>query len=161
LLLLLTLFWMSRYPGLQGLTAADSEENTMYFRDLVLAMLEALPEASPELGVPDLRSRNRMAVTWQNQSRLLLQTVGPRTYKRLGVGRGLAFCHGTEVGSWANDKGLTYLRAAFSELHPAALYVFESTARGRNFFMDLWDDAADATTMRQVFLGWWLREENA
>src|SRR5262249_22771986 len=112
-------------------------------------------------GVPDLRSRNRMAVTWQNQSRLLLQTVGPRTYKRLGVGRGLAFCHGTEVSSWANDKALTYLRAAFSELHPAALYVFESTARGRNWFMDLWDDAADATTMRQVFLGWWLREDNA
>jgi len=160
-LLLLTLLWMSRFPGLQGLTVADSEENLAYFRDLILGMMETLPEGSSDLGIPDLRTRNRIQMTWQNQSRLLLQTAGPRTWKRLGVGRGLSFHHGSEVPLWGNGNALSFLRAAFSDLHPAALYVFEGTARGRNWYMDLWDDAADATTMRQVFLGWWLREDNA
>src|SRR5262249_13233533 len=40
--MLLTLLWMSRFPGLQGLTVTDSQENKEYFRDLFLSMVETL-----------------------------------------------------------------------------------------------------------------------
>src|SRR4030095_11351901 len=54
----------------------------------------------------------------------------------------------------------TYLRSAFSEVNPASLYVFESTARGKNWFFDLWQTALEAKTIDAIFLAWWLREDN-
>src|SRR5262245_6077811 len=47
LLLLLTILWMWRFPGMQGLTVTDSEENKQYFRDLFLGMIDTL-EAKAE-----------------------------------------------------------------------------------------------------------------
>lgn len=169
-LLILTLFWMHRYPGLQGLTVTDSEENKQYFRDVFLAMVEDLalreaPGPVVEESPPDagraLRARNQVQIAWQNGSRLLLQTAGKRTWSRLGVGRGLSFMHGTEIGLWTQGmRALTYLRSAFSEINPAALYVFEGTARGKNWYYDLWTSAMKAKTIQPIFLGWWLREDN-
>jgi hypothetical protein len=168
-LLLLTLHWLQRFPGSQGVTVTDSAENKEYFRDLFLGMIEAAGKTGPDADTPTvdehdaggLRTRNQVQLVWHNLSRLLLQVCGPRTWGRLGVGRGLSFCHGTEVGLWAQGlKATTYLRSAFSEVNPASLYVFESTARGKNWFYDLWDSAVRAKTIDAVFLSWWLREDN-
>lgn len=170
IMLLLTLFWLWRFPGLQGLTVTDGDENKQYFRDLLLMMVEEL-EARMEAGAAPsfhesateqqkLRSRNQVQLTWANQSRLLLQTASKQTWKRLGVGRGLSFLHGTESGLWHNGmKATTYLRSAFSEVNPAALYVFEGTARGKNWYYDLWLSALAAKTIKAVFLAWWMRED--
>ena len=159
-MLLLTIFWMKRFPGLQGLTVPDSEENSTYFRDLFMEMVRSATDVTVgEEAIPGFRTKNRFVMTWENQSRLMMQTAGQRTWRRLGVGRGLSFHHGTEVALWGSGQGVTFLRSAFSELHPGALYVFEGTARGKNWFMDLWEDAGDAATMRQVFLSWWLRDD--
>jgi hypothetical protein len=171
ILLLLTLMWMWRFPGLQGLTVTDGEENKQYFRDLFLTMvadLEARQDAgdapSFEESATDpsrTRARNQVQITWGNQSRLLLQMAGARTWRRLGVGRGLSFLHGTEVGLWSGGgKAVTYLRSAFSEVNPAALYIFEGTARGKNWYYDFWTSALKAQTIQAIFLGWWLREDN-
>src|SRR5262245_8589470 len=165
-LLLLTKQWAERYPGMQGVTVTDSEENKQYFRDLFLGMIEdtkarTSADHRAELDDSGLRSRNQVQITWENRSRLLLQTAGPRTWRRLGVGRGLSFLHGTEVALWSQGgRALTYLRSAFSELNPAALYIFESTARGKNWYYDLWKTAQRAKTIAPIFLAWWMREDN-
>lgn len=169
-MLILTLLWLWRFPGLQGLTVTDGDENKAYFRDLFLMMVEDLAErqggGSPAMvEAPTeqqrLRTRNQVQITWANQSRLLLQTCSKATWKRLGVGRGLSYLHGTEAGLWHNGmKAMTYLRSAFSEINPAALYVIESTARGKNWYYDLWMSALDGKTMDAIFLAWWMREDN-
>jgi len=173
-MLILTLLWMQRFPGLQGVTITDSPENKEYFRDLFLGMIDELALRHAADDDPDkpaieerpldpnkTRARNQVQITWNNMSRLLLQTCGRQTWTRLGVGRGLSFTHGTEVPLWPNGgKAVTYLRAAWSEVNPAALYVLEGTARGKNWFYDLWLSAQKAKTMRAVFISWWLREDN-
>ena len=174
-MLILTLMWMQRFAGLQGVTITDSAENKEYFRDLFLAMIDelALRHAADagEPGGPEIeekpldpsktRARNQVQIVWNNMSRLLLQTCGRQTWSRLGVGRGLSFTHGTEVPLWPNGgKAVTYLRAAWSEVNPASLYVLEGTARGKNWFYDLWMSAQKAKTIRPVFISWWLREDN-
>lgn len=170
ILLLLTLYWMWRFPGLQGLTVTDGDENKQYFRDLFLSMVEELALRQESGAAPNfeesateqqkLRSRNQVQITWHNQSRLLLQTAGKRTWSRLGVGRGLSFLHGTEIGLWHKGmQALTYLRSAFSEINPAALYVLEGTARGKNWYYDLWLSAMSAQTIHAIFLSWWMRED--
>lgn len=158
-LLLLALLWMWRFKGLQGLSATDSDENREFFRDtlsqMCLAMLAAQdPDASP------LRVDNNKMQAWENGSRLVYQVAGPRAGKRLGIGKGVAFCWGTEASRWAKGEFLGNLRAAFSEVNPIALYAFESTAYGKNWWFDLWNDAQDAATMMPIFLAWWQREDN-
>jgi len=166
LCLLLTLYWMDRWPGLQGACIADSPENREYFRSQLIQISEA---AAHQLGRETLclcvtgeeatrPTRNAVQLVWRNQSRLLYQVAGLRTSARLGVGRGVAFVHATEVARWPKEEAMTYLRASFSERHPAACYIFETTPRGRNWWYDAWMQADGATT-RAVFLGWWLRED--
>lgn len=168
LMLLLTLFWMQRWKGLQGACVADSAENREYFRSLLLQASEA---CAHELNRGDLclcpegeegrrPTRNVVQLVWRNQSRLLYQVAGSRTSERLGVGRGIAFLHATEVARWPRRDAVTFLRASFSSIHPAALYVFESTARGRNWFFDAWA-RGDRSTERHVFVGWWRRDDFA
>jgi hypothetical protein len=175
-LLILTLLWMQRFPGLQGVTITDSPENKEYFRDLFLQMIDELalrhapdpddPAAGPAIEERPLdpnktRARNQVQITWNNMSRLLLQTCGRQTWSRLGVGRGLSFTHGTEVPLWPNGgKAVTYLRSAWSEVNPASLYVLEGTARGKNWFYDLWLSAKNSKTILPLFISWWLREDN-
>jgi len=170
IMLIVTLLWMWRFPGMQGLTVTDSDENKQYFRDLFLNMVETLAERQEEADAPafeesggqqTLRARNQVQINWKNQSRLLLQTAGRRTWSRLGVGRGLSFLHGTEVGLWSQgSKATTYLASAFSEVNPYALYVWEGTARGKNWYYDMWQSAQKAKTVKPIFLSWWMREDN-
>jgi hypothetical protein len=166
LCLLLTLYWMDRWAGIQGAMIADSPENREFFRSQLIQMSEA---CAHQLGRETLclcvtgeeatrPTRNAVQLVWRNQSRLLFQVAGLRTSSRLGVGRGVAFVHATEVARWPKEEAMTYLRASFSERHPGALFIFETTPRGRNWWYDTWMHADGATT-RQVFLGWWLRED--
>lgn len=150
---LLTLYWYRHSPGLQGVCVADCDEVREYFRDTFTQMAE---EADAE-NTPRLNNKNQIA--WENGSRLLFQTSGRRTGARLGVGRGVAFVHGTEVGLWQNPQALTILRTRVSDKHPHRLSVYESTARGKNWWYDLWTDAEDAVDIHRIFLGWWLRED--
>lgn len=147
----LTLWWMQQWPGLQGVCVTDSDELRDYLRDNLVQM------SAPTRLEPRLNNRHQIA--WNNASRLLFMTAGPRTSRRLGIGRGVALCHGTEVSRWPDGRALTYLRTRFSDVHPAALYIYESTAFGRNWFCDLWEEAGGAATLRRIFLGWWLRED--
>lgn len=148
------LFWNLRHKGMQGLVATDSDENKDFFRDNYAEILKALPS---RFTYP-LRVSNRTQMAWKNGSRMLFQTAGVRSGARLGRARGLSFVHATEVAFWGDDKGLKALRGALSERNPRAVYIWESTANGFNFFYDMWLDAQRAVTLRPIFIPWWRHE---
>jgi hypothetical protein len=151
---LLTIYMMLRYPGLQGTLVADGDEVRDFCRDNLIGMATNAPEPI------DTRLNNRQMIGWVNGSRLLLQTAGPRTGRKLGVGRGVAFIHGTEVPLWAHDRARGYLLTRFSDNHPQRIAIFEGTSRGKNWWYDAWHDAGDASDIRRIFLASWMREDN-
>lgn len=60
--------------------------------------------------------------------------------------------------SWENEEGITSLRSSVSHIHPDRLYLYESTARGPNFWKTMWEEAkADDLNQATVFIGWWAR----
>jgi len=142
-------YWCLRHSGLQGQFSANSDENRDYFRDVLTEMYKTLP-TKYKYG---LRLNNRTGMAWANGSRLMFQTVG--ILGKVGRGRGLNFHHGTEMGEWRNPEAVGSLRAAFSERHPHRLFIWEGTAKGHNHFYDMWREAEHATTIKQIFLGWW------
>jgi hypothetical protein len=153
----LTTYWMQHYAGIQGAMVADADDNRDFFRDNLSQMFkqQALPEDEP------LRIDNRNTIVCPNGSRLLFQTAGPRTGKRVGVGRGVALVWGTEVPLWQNPSSPTILRTRFSDAYPQRLLVFEGTSRGKNWWYDLWDEAEDAKDIKRITLLWWMREDQA
>lgn len=162
LLQLLTIRWLLEYPGLQAAFIADSEENREYFRTLHASFLRQLLGTEDTEGAypgVTVQRQNQTQLVLSTDSRLLYQVAGARTSQRLGVGRGIAWLHATEVSRWPDGRAVTYLRASFSRQHPASLYCFESTAMGRNWWWDLWHEAQQAPGMFPVFLGWWLRDD--
>lgn len=150
---LVSIYWMLRYPGLQGVCGADADDNREFFRDNISTMAAKAPDALP------FRLNNKNVLVWESESRLLFQTAGPRTGKRMGVGRGFAFNWNTEVPLWQNPQSFTYLRTRFSDAHPARLSVSEGTSRGKNWWYDVWEEAADASDICRIFLAWWMRED--
>lgn len=151
----LTLFLMKKYPGLQGACITDDDENREFLRD-TLTQMTATTDCYPEL-----RVKNKNQLVWENGSRLMYQFAGVRVrkHKKLGVGRGLAFAHINEVGLWMTPTMSGYLQSAFSAKHPAACYVFEGTARGKNGWYDVLEDARDASDAQVIELLFWHRED--
>lgn len=151
----LDLFWTMKYPGIQGSMVADDESNRDYFRSLIENYLKYLPNRF-KVGQ---RLHNRNQLVFHNRSRVSYLVAGTRKKSTLGQGKGINFCHATEVASYGDVDGLHSLMASFAELHPNRLFVFESTADGLNHFYDLCQTAKTASTMKFIFIGWWRKEE--
>lgn len=160
-MLLLNLFWYMRVaPGIQGVIVTDSDDLREFFRDSFTGMLESLGKWQTETEESSaLRKNNKNMVAFRDGGRLLFQTSGARTGLRLGVGRGFALAHCSEVALWPRAASLTYLRTRFSDAHPNRLLVLESTARGKNWFHDLWKAGSGKSDIKRIFLGWWQRED--
>ena len=148
-------YWTLRHKGIQAQFNSNSDENRDYFRDVLSELYKSLP---PKYSYP-LRLNNRSGMAWANGSRLLFQTVGVKKGGKLGRGRGLNYCHSTEMGEWQSGEAIASLRSAFSERHPAAMFLWEGTAKGFNHFYDMWMDAQRATSIHPIFLGWWRHPE--
>lgn len=145
-------FWLQAHQGLQGQLVADTDGNREFFRSVIA---EAQKSAAARFRRRILQA-NRNQILFSNQSRLLFQTASA---KNLGRGRGLAFLHGTEVAHWKGGDNIGQLRAALSERHPAACFLWESTANGFNWFKDMYSEAENAVTIKPIFIGWWRMEQ--
>lgn len=150
----LDLYWLFKYPGLQGTLVTDTDENKAKCRSEISLFMESLP---PEWQIPAV-THNRTLLELENHTRLFYQTAGTRGSKFLGQGKGINFCHGTETGSWGSDEGVMSLMASFAQTHPNRLFVFESTAHGFNYFHEMWEAAKKAKAQKAVFIGWWRNE---
>lgn len=164
---LISLFLLFKFPGLQGAFIIDDEENCELYRDLLTQMALGTCRAPecPHDGTHagGIRLKNKRQIAWDNGSRLAFQYAGvrERKHKKLGVGRGIAFAHVDEASLYMTPAISAYLQSAFSAKHPAACYMFFGTARGRNPWYDVLEDAEVSTDAQVIDLCWWMREDQA
>jgi hypothetical protein len=155
---LLTLFYVSVFPGLKGAIVFDKDGTREEFRNLIKAAMKSLP---PSHAI-STESENRHGAVFPNGSTLSYLVAGVRKSKGsggLGRGLGLNFLHATEASSWGDEDGLASLQRSLADKHPNRLYIWESTARGMNMFRDMWLDAIeDDLAQRAIFIGWWAKD---
>ena len=144
-------FWLQKFNGMVGQLVADSDDNRAFFRSIISEIVKS----SPKQYRYRVLQNNRNQIFWSNKSRLLFQTASA---KALGRGRGLNFFHGTEVAYWNGAERISGLRASFSERHPNACFIWESTANGYNHWYELWKQAERAVTVKAIFVPWWRHE---
>lgn len=151
--LALDLYWSAKYSGIQGTLITDTEENRDMFRETLTMYMEGLPN---EWKQPVVR-HNRTQLTFRNRSRFMYQVAGTKKKEKrsVGVGKAVMFMHATECSNWGDEGALADIEASLAQQNPKRLYIFESTARGMNTFMEMWETAQSAATQRAIFVGWW------
>ena len=152
---LLDLFWLSYFPGIQGGLVTDTDPNKEKLRLLITRMLESLPESHK---IP-IVTHNKNGLVLANGSSLDYLSAGTKRNSNLGRSRAFNYLHATECSSWGDTEGVQSLQKTLAEHFPARLYIWESTAKGFNLFYDLWEDARnDDLAKTALFIGWWAKE---
>lgn len=151
--LALDLYWSGKYSGIQGTLITDTEENRDMFRETLTMYMEGLPNKWKQ---PVVR-HNRTQLTFRNRSRFMYQVAGTKKKEKrsVGVGKAVMFMHATECSNWGDEGALADIEASLAQRNPRRLYIFESTARGMNTFMEMWETSQKAATQRAIFVGWW------
>ena len=146
-------YWLYTRAGTQMALVTDTDQNREYFRSILKGYRDSLPAT---LKIP-YRVSNRIQTIFQNKSRILYLHAGKKG--QLGRAKGINALHGTELSSWADIEGFLSLRASLSEISQNKLYILESTARGHDFFEEIYNTAEKALTQEAIFIGWWLKED--
>lgn len=154
----LSTFWLGMHDGLRGAMVFDTAYNTQLARREIEEVLNGLPK---KLKFPRVRSQNRDALVFENDSWLLFMQAGTKNSRSgggLGRSTGLNFVHASEMCSWVNEEGLVSLRQSLAETYVNRLYGWESTARGYNAWYRMWQEAKGDPGKRCVFIGWWAKD---
>lgn len=164
----LDLFWLLKFPGMQGIYIADSDPNKEIHRDIITTMYRSLPPKYSR-GLP--RVSNRLQLAWHDvvdresgrvawtASRLMFSAANLRNKGELGRSRGVNYVHGTEMDSWDDTEGVAALTASLSDEHPQRLYVWEGTGQGYKLLYQMWEQAERSITSKQIFVAWWRRDD--
>lgn len=150
----LDLYWLFTHEGLRGTLITHDDETREECRANITSYLDSLPQ---QFKIPQ-RVHNRNMLDLKNRSRFSYQVAGTRKSGKLGRGKGINYCHATEVSSWGDEEGLDSLLASLAETFADRLYLFESTARGFNLWYDLYEEAKTSITQMAIFIGWWRNE---
>jgi hypothetical protein len=68
----------------------------------------------------------------------------------------------TEVAKYGTQEGLASFREALAETNPDRLFIYESTAFGRNHWYTMYlEGERDTLTKKSFFIGWWSKELNS
>lgn len=148
------LYWISKYPGLQGAIVTDTDENRELFRSYLEQYLATLPRTHRA----PIARHNRVQLILKNNSRLVYMVAGLKKKGELGRAKAVNYMHATECSSWGDEEGFASLMNTLAQMNPQRLYLFESTARGYNVFYDAWRVASDSPSQRAIFIGWWRNE---
>ena len=155
--LALDLYWINKYTGMNAALVTHNDAARDQFRTTLQLYRSGLGEEWQRDVVDD----NRNQLVLSNGSRLAMRVAGTRASKggsTLGRSGALGMCHCTEVAFYGDRDGLSSLRASFAEYSPNRFYHFESTARGFNFFEEMWREAKQASSMKAIFISWWANE---
>ena len=155
--LAIDLYWGGLFPGIQGSLIADTDDNRDMFRLTIKQYHDGLPR---EYKFP-VKKNNRNVLSFGNGSLLQYLVAGVRKNPNLGQGRAINFAHRTEVSSYGDPAALDRSEAAYADKHPHRLYIDESTAKGYNHWFERWETAKGSAAQKAIFLGWWLKEDNA
>lgn len=155
----LNIFLLGIHRGLKGAIVFDTDNNKTESRAELEVMIEELPLS---LKFPKVKTSNRAGLTLENNSKVLFMSAGVKKSKSSGtLGRsvGLSVAHGSELCSWDNDEGWEAFHESLSDINPDRVYIWESTARGFNFWHTLWQEARkDPTHKKCIFIGWWAKD---
>lgn len=155
----LTIFLLGIFPGLKGAIVFDTDNNKVESRSELEVMIEELPRS---LKFPQIKTSNRSGLMLNNNSKVLFMSAGVKKSKSSGtLGRsvGLSVAHGSELCSWDNEEGWEAFKASLSDTNPDRIYIWESTARGYNFWHDVCQEAKnDPHHQRFIFIGWWSKD---
>jgi hypothetical protein len=150
----LDLYWLFKHPGLRGTLVTHDDETREECRANISAYMDSLPIP---LKIPH-RVHNRNMLDLKNRSRLSYQVAGTKKNTKLGRGKGINFCHGTEISSYGDEDAFASLLDSLAETFEHRLFLWESTALGFNLWYDLYEEARKSVTQRAVFIGWWRNE---
>lgn len=151
----LTLFWIGINPGLKGAMVFDTAAHQEEARTELMEILDNLPK---NFDFPRKERENRYFATLNNDSRINFAAAGVKNSasgKTLGAGSGLAFSHRSELCGYGDGAGMETYRHALARTNPNRLFIDESTARGPNLWMKIWEDARDDPHCVCIFIGWW------
>ena len=155
----LIIFLLGIFRGLKGAIVFDTDNNKVESRAELEVMIEELPGS---LKFPGIQTSNRAGLTLDNLSKVLFMSAGVKKSKSSGtLGRsvGLSVAHGSELCSWDNEEGWEAFHESLSDINPDRLYIWESTARGFNFWYNLWKEARlDTLHKKCIFIGWWAKD---
>lgn len=158
--LAIDLFWLAAYPGMVGCLVADTETNRNVFRQTLKRYHQSLPEEFAGRGFR-LVKNNEDYMLWSNGSRLDLIVAGTKK-KNWGEGRGYTLAHLTEIASYGTADGIASFEETLAEAHPNRLFIYESTAKGKNTWYRMYQEGLrDTLTKKSFFIGWWSKELNA
>lgn len=147
--------WCLIHDGIKGAIIANSPEVAANCRAMVRTCWERLPETH-KLPIED---DNAKLTRWSNKSELHYLVAG-KTERNTGLGKshGFSLIHGTEVGEWGSEEGLNSLIASLAQNNPHRLYMFESTAQGKNLFWKLWNRSIEHPERKCVFIPWYVHD---
>lgn len=156
-LILVCLFWALANAGTQGALVTDDEPNKERFRNILSRYISSLPE---EWVGAKITTHNRTQMIADNGSTLDYMVAGVRgTKASLGTSRAINLLHATECSNWGSDLGVDSLRAALAEINPNRLYIWESTAKGYNWYYDHCQAAKSDPARMFLFIGAWAKED--
>jgi hypothetical protein len=151
----LDLYWIFKHPGLRGTLVTHNDETREESRANIASFMDSLPTA---FKIP-ARVHNRNMLELKNRSRLSYQVAGTKKSGKLGRGKGINFCHATEISSYGDEESFDSLLASLAETYENRLYIFESTARGfNNLWYSVYKEAKTSVTKKTIFIGWWRNE---
>lgn len=153
----LNLFWCFNYSGLFGAIITHIEQLRDQFRNMIDVYKAHLP-ASYKVSV---NKSNRNMLIFDNGSTIAYLTAGTKESSKgggLGTGGSFNYLHSSETARYGNEEDLKNLRAALSSRYPHRMQIYESTAKGHNFYEEMCEIAKESPTQRFIFVGWWRNE---
>lgn len=158
ILQLFDLFWIMLHQGIRLALIFHHYNIRTVQRQNLRALYYSLPQ---HVRVPVIVD-NRELFKLKNLSEIHFFSPTTRASSEGQMARSLSFhmMHASEVAFYPNWTDLQAIQAGLSELHPARLFIYESTANGYNYFFDMWKTAYEAEGIKNLFIGWWLKESN-
>lgn len=150
----LMLFW----SGIFELTGALVFHKTEALNDARVELLDMLERMPETYRFPRKRGSNRFMLSLRNRSRIAMMSAGEKETKgsnSLGASFAISLAHRSELCSYGNKSGLEAMRHSMARTNPNRLFVDESTARGRNLWHDIWQEAKKNPDCICIFIGWW------
>jgi hypothetical protein len=154
--LLLDLYWLGKYGGIDGAFVTQDEPTRDLFRTTFDQILGSLP-AKWRIRTK-AHNRTQMVIKkrrGKNENRMVYMVAGTRKNSGLGKSTASTFSHMTEVSEYGDEEGLASLYATFAQENPRRLFIQESTAQGYNHYYWTWQAAKHSKTTRHIFIGWW------
>jgi hypothetical protein len=161
--LLIDLLWLAMHRGMTCALVTENETNRDSNRGILRQYVNSFPENYFGESFKIVKGGdNRSFMKFSNGSRIDFLVAGTKEKGTAwGQGRGYAFAHLTEVGSYGSSDGLSSFEEAFAQSNPNRLFIYEGTANGFNHWCDRWKAAkADMFTQHAFFIGFWANNMN-